>query len=81
MIAFVLGDEKKAKLFRDSWDAAMAFCDQLIFRRMDTFWTPEPSLVLGGIRSTPLSSALRVDYTSHTLLALLAGLQAAERSP
>jgi AMMECR1 domain-containing protein len=78
--ALAVGAEEKAKLFRDSWDAAMEFCDQLIFRRMDTFWTPEPTFVLGGIRSTPLSSALRVDYTSHTLQALLAGLQAAERS-
>ncbi len=78
--ALAVGDEKRAKRFGDSWDAAMAFCDQLIFRRMDTFWTPEPTIVLGGIRSTPLSSALRVDYTSHTLLALLTGLQAAEWS-
>ncbi len=72
--ALAIEDEGKVKRFRDSWDAAMAFCDQLIFRRPDTYWTPEPTFVLGGIRSTPLTSTLRVDYTSHTLLALLGGL-------
>ncbi len=72
--AMAIEDEGKVKRFRDSWDAAMAFCDQLIYRRVDTYWVPEPTFVLGGIRSTPLTSTLRVDYTSHTLQALLGGL-------
>jgi AMMECR1 domain-containing protein len=72
--ASALGDEVRAKRLRHSWHAAMAFCDQLLFRRCDTYWTPEPTMVLGAIRATPFSSALRVDFTSHTLQALLNGL-------
>lgn len=72
--ASVLGDETRVKRFCDSWQAAMSFCDRLVFRRCDTYWTPEPTAVLGAIRATPYSSALRVDFTSHTLQALVNGL-------
>ncbi len=72
--ASALDEDARAKRLRDSWHAAMSFCDQLLFRRCDTYWTPEPTMVLGGIRATPYSTALRVDFTSHTLQALLNGL-------
>jgi len=73
--ARALRDDLTAKALEDSWNAAMRYCDQLVFRREDTFWCSDRVRVLGGVRSNAASSALRVDFTSHTLQALLGGLQ------
>ena len=66
-----LGDRARARRYADSHRAAMGFLDGLVVRREDTFWTAEPDRALGGVRAALFTADLRVDYSAHTLRALL----------
>ncbi|MCD2197868.1 hypothetical protein LQ327_31315 [Actinomycetospora endophytica] len=66
-----LGERERARRYADSHRAAMGFLDRLLIRREDTFWTAEPERALGGVRAALATADLRVDYTGHTLSALL----------
>ncbi|MDT7743003.1 MAG: hypothetical protein QOE59_2081 [Actinomycetota bacterium] len=66
-----LGDRDRARRYGDSHRAAMGFLDRLVLRREDTFWTAEPDRALGGVRAALATADLRVDYSAHTLRALL----------
>jgi orotate phosphoribosyltransferase/AMMECR1 domain-containing protein len=74
--AILLGDDDRAKIFELSWQRAMTFMNRLLVLREDTFWMPEPVLAAGGIRCALASSDMRVDYTSHTMMAVIGGLAA-----
>ena len=74
--AVLLGNDDRAKTFEQSWRSAMTFMDRLLVRREDTFWMPDPVLAAGGIRCAPASSDMRVDYTSHTMMAVIGGSDA-----
>lgn len=76
--AIVLGDDGLAARFAQSWHRAMSFMEQLIVRREDTFWMADPTVAVGAIRCAPASSDLRVDFTSHTMVAVISGLDAIE---
>jgi hypothetical protein len=49
----------------------MGFLDRLTVRREDTFWMAEPDRALGGVRAALFTADLRIDYSAHTLRALL----------
>ena len=66
-----LGDRARARRYRDSHRAAMGFLDRLTVRREDTFWMAEPDRALGGVRAALFTADLRIDYSAHTLRALL----------
>jgi hypothetical protein len=66
-----LGDRERARRYADSHRAAMGFLDHLLVRREDTFWMAEPYRAVGGVRAALATADLRVDYTGHTLSALL----------
>ncbi len=73
-LAEALGDEARADRYARSWAAAMGFLDRLTVRAEDTFWMADPAAALGGVRAGLATAELRVDYTSHTLCALLRGV-------
>ncbi len=73
--AIALGDEDRAQRFATCWQAAIAFTDRLLFRPEDTYWTAEPARVLGRVRSSLTGSSLQIDYTGHTLQALVGGIR------
>jgi hypothetical protein len=49
----------------------MGFLDRLTVRGEDTFWMAGPDRALGGVRAALFTADLRVDYSAHTLRALL----------
>ena len=69
--AALLGDDDGAARLADCWRGAMAFADRLVFRAEDTYWSARPERVLGGVRASLTGSSLQVDYTGHTLQALV----------
>jgi hypothetical protein len=79
--AVLLGDESQAGRLERSWHAAMTFMDRLLVHREDTFWMADPAAAYGAVRLAPACSDLRVDYTSHTMMALAAGLSAGDLLP
>ncbi len=70
-LAADLGDRDRARRYADSHRAAMGFLDRLLVRREDTFWMAEPDRAVGGVRAALATADLRIDYTAHTLGALL----------
>ena len=68
-----LGDKRRARTYAASWRAAMDFMDRLIMRPGDTFCMPRPMAAIGGVRLSPASAQLRIDYTGHLLFALANG--------
>ncbi|HEX9943606.1 MAG TPA: AMMECR1 domain-containing protein [Thermoanaerobaculia bacterium] len=72
-LALELGDERRAAAYGRSWREAVRFLDQLIIRREDTFCMADAERALGGVRSSRANSDVRIDFVSHTLLALIQG--------
>ncbi|HEY2195859.1 MAG TPA: hypothetical protein VGH76_26655 [Actinomycetospora sp.] len=71
-----LGDRPRARRYADSHRAAMGFLDRLLVRREDTYWMADPDRALGGVRAALATADLRIDYTGHTLSALLHAVSA-----
>ncbi|MFL6260773.1 MAG: AMMECR1 domain-containing protein [Thermoanaerobaculia bacterium] len=72
-LALELGDGRRAEAYERSWREAVRFLDQLIIRREDTFCMVNAERALGGVRSSRANSDVRIDFVSHTLLALMQG--------
>jgi orotate phosphoribosyltransferase len=72
-LAVELGDSRRAAAYERSWREAVRFLDQLIIRREDTFCMADAGRALGGVRSSRANSDVRIDFVSHTLLALIQG--------
>ena len=63
-------DGARAEAYARSVDAGLAFMDRLVIRPRDTFCMPDPAAALGGVRESPVSSLVRIDYVAHHLLVL-----------
>jgi hypothetical protein len=63
----------RARRYAAAWSRAMAFSARLVLFPDDLFCVRDGT-ALGGVRATLDSTDLRIDYTSHTLVALLDGL-------
>jgi hypothetical protein len=50
--------------------------NQIILRPEDGFCVAEPDRAVGGVRAAVFLSEVRVDFVSHTLLALVKAQQA-----
>jgi AMMECR1 domain-containing protein/orotate phosphoribosyltransferase len=72
-LALELGDDRRAGVYERSWREAVRFLDQLIIRPEDTFCMADAERALGGVRSSRANSDVRIDFVSHTLLALIEG--------
>jgi orotate phosphoribosyltransferase/AMMECR1 domain-containing protein len=68
------GETERERNYRQAWVRGMRFMERLIIRDDDRFAMPEPAKSLGGVRQSLTSSAVRIDYVAHTLLALVKGL-------
>jgi AMMECR1 domain-containing protein len=75
-LAIEVGDNSRAARYAISWDEATRFTRSLIIRHRDTFCMYDPDRAVGGVRSTPRSTDVRIDYVSHALTALLKGYSA-----
>lgn len=72
-LALELGDNRRADSYARSWQEAVRFLDQLVIRPEDTFCMTDAARALGGVRSSRANSDVRIDFVSHTLLALIQG--------
>jgi hypothetical protein len=57
----------------------MTFMSRLVVRAEDTFWMPEPPMIIGAVRGALTSYELRADQSGYTVLSLLGGLRAQAR--
>ncbi|HOV85720.1 MAG TPA: hypothetical protein PLM79_05110 [Syntrophobacteraceae bacterium] len=70
------GDLSGCDRYARSCSRALRFMNQLIIREEDTFCMANPAASLGGVRGAVFLSEVRIDYVSHTLLALVKALEA-----
>lgn len=73
-LALEVGDEARARRYRHSWQAAMRFVLRLVIRPEDAPYLPDPARGVGGVRGTLTTSMVRIDFVSHTLMALCKGV-------
>jgi len=71
-----LGDSARLDRYRRATQEALRFMNQLVLRAEDGFCLVEPERALGGVRAAVFLSHVRVDFVSHTLLALVKAQQA-----
>jgi orotate phosphoribosyltransferase/AMMECR1 domain-containing protein len=74
------GDAALARRYEQAWLAGMEFVERLVIDADDAYFTRDPQLLVGGVRATLVSSAVRIDYVGHVLLALAKGLHAISAS-
>lgn len=72
-VASFIGDKVRLVAYVRAWEKGFMFLDKLIFKQEDTFHLPSPEMALGGVRGSPVSTGIRIDYVAHTALALLGG--------
>jgi hypothetical protein len=68
-----LGDEPRTARYARSCRDAAAFMSGLIIRPSHTYCMRNPPRAVGGVRTAPARSDVRIDYVSHALLALVSG--------
>jgi orotate phosphoribosyltransferase/AMMECR1 domain-containing protein len=68
-LAIRIGDEKRADRYAHSCSEALRFMTELIIFPEDTFCMRDPSRAVGGVRGSLITSSVRIDFVSHTLLA------------
>jgi hypothetical protein len=73
-LALARDDVRRAASYRRVWQRAMEFVSRLIVRPEDTFWMPEPTMVVGAVRNSLTNYELRADQNGYTILALIGGL-------
>jgi AMMECR1 domain-containing protein len=73
LLAKLLGDKNRERVYANSWIKAMGFMRQLFITEEDMFCMRDRRAV-GGVRLEQSSSEVRIDYVSHSLLALLEGI-------
>jgi len=74
-LALAHDDGKRAMHYRDSWHSAIRSVRQLIIRSVDAPMLKHPLLSVGGVRSSPTDSMVRIDSVSHLMAAVSKGLQ------
>jgi hypothetical protein len=71
--ALTAGDATRAATYARSWQAAAGFCTRLLIYPEDTFCMADPDRAVGGVRTSPSRSDVRIDQVSHLLHALVEG--------
>ncbi len=70
------GDGARARRYRQAWRATMARLQGLTVHEADVPLLAAGAAAVGGVRAGLTSGEQRLDHTSHTLLAMIAGLRA-----
>ncbi len=68
------GEEQRAERYARSCREALQFMSRLVIYPEDTFCMRDPARAVGGVRGTLATSAVRIDFVSHTLVALTRSL-------
>ncbi|MFL5350884.1 MAG: hypothetical protein ACJ8AT_39455 [Hyalangium sp.] len=71
-LAAGLRDRARQRRYLDAYARGVAFLDSLVLQERDTLLLPNPRLAIGGVRTSPVQSEVRVDSVQHSLAALLA---------
>jgi orotate phosphoribosyltransferase/AMMECR1 domain-containing protein len=74
-LALLRGEADRADRYGSAWRRAMAFLQTLVIHPEDTFCCADPERAVGGVRISLTRSDVRIDAVSHTLHALLNGLE------
>jgi orotate phosphoribosyltransferase len=72
-LALSLDDGDRARKYRKAWEDAANFLTNLIIYPEDTFCMNDSRRSVGGVRGTLTTSDVRIDYVSHSILALVKG--------
>lgn len=72
-LAKLTEDPVREQKYRTAWTRGTQFMDQLIVRSEDTFFMQDPASAVGGVRLSPTSTCMRIDFTAHLLRALVKG--------
>lgn len=70
-LAGLVNDNDRVKKYEASIKLAARFILQLQFNDVNTYYIKNPENAAGAIRESLISNNLRIDYTSHSILALL----------
>ena len=69
-----IGDEERAKRYAHSCHEALRFMTKLILYPEDGFCLHDPRRAIGGVRYNLITSYVRIDFVSHTLMAFARSL-------
>jgi orotate phosphoribosyltransferase/AMMECR1 domain-containing protein len=72
------GHVEEAEEAMAAWRRGFALLDRLLIREGDTFAMPDPDKAVGGVRGTLTSTTVRIDFVSHTALAIVKALKYAQ---
>ncbi len=50
------------------------------YREENSYWLKAPHRAMGGIKGSPIANDIRIDYTQHTITAILHGLHVGEKA-
>lgn len=70
-LALLLDDHERIDRYGKSLRVSSRFILQLQFDKSGTYYIKNPEKVIGAMRESLASNNLRVDYTSHSIMALL----------
>ncbi len=70
-VADLMGERERAARYRQAITEALRFVVQLRFRAEECYYVRSPQDVIGGVRNTPASPALRIDHCQHALAAMM----------
>lgn len=73
------GEERRAGRYARACREALRFLSRLIIYPEDTFCMRDPARAIGGVRGSLATSAVRIDFVSHTLVALTRSLSEMRR--
>ena len=68
------GDSARAARYARSSHEALRFMEKLIIYPEDGFCLHNPARAMGGVRCSLITSLVRIDFVSHTLMAFVRSL-------
>lgn len=73
-LALRVGDTERAARYAHACEEALRFMTRLIIYPEDGYCLHDPDRALGGVRCSLITSYVRIDFVSHTLMAFARGL-------
>lgn len=75
-LALFANDKNKIEQYADAVLSAVRFDMDCQFRQENTYFLPNPSKALGGIKGSLIANDVRIDYCQHVITAFLGALEA-----
>lgn len=72
-VAQAVHDAQREARYAGACRRAASFMSSLVIHECDTYCMRDPQRAVGGVRAALLRSDVRIDFVSHTLLALVTG--------